>query len=380
MKFVPWVLAGALLVVAKAIASSIPPEQIPSEASTSSSTEVAQEPDLFDWLQPNIEKNKVESTRSTSQNDCKVANPAVVTIHAGKAFGSGSIVDASGLVITNNHVVRPAKGQDVGVRLASGTRYSGRVVAIDQMNDLALIKLNTRDRLPSIRLGASQAVQMGQSVCAIGSPFGRPGILTRGTLTTIRPNGDLQSALVLEPGNSGGPLLNQQGEMIGINKAIWQSRNGMNSGISFATNIDVARNFIERNGGTVDASRPAAYTASSVMVPSKRYDQFRSSSNTGSYVVPTEPFTTNFKVPVKQAASGPRLGVVLDKETLIIQQVDAISAASAAGLQAGDRLVAVNGNKLQNYGQLQEYLSNRPNSVVFTVNRNNQLQTVQINF
>jgi serine protease Do len=292
-------------------------------------------------------------------------------------------------VITNNHVVRPARGREIGVRTANGVRYSGRVVAVDPMNDLALVKVDTRDRLPSLRLGSPQAIQMGQPVCAIGSPFGQAGVLTRGTLTTVRRNGDLQSALVLQPGNSGGPLLNQQGEMIGINKAIWQSRDGVNSGISFATNIDAAKSFIEQNGGTVEVARSVGFNSTSVMVPGKRREPSQPPANSGSYTVPSinqgsypvpaQPLSPGLNPPL-QVVSGPRLGVMLDKDTLIIQQVEAISAAGVAGLQAGDRLVAIDGTQLKNYSQLQNYLSNRPSSAVLTINRNKQMQTVQINF
>ncbi len=189
--------------------------------------------------------------RTREQGDaCQSTKQAVVTIYAGPEIGSGSIVSPDGLVITNLHVVSEVMGgrgqKRVSVRAADGNRYPGQVIATDRQYDLALIQLGARDQFPFVPLSSGN-VQSGQKVCAIGSPFGRPGVLTRGTLSKIRQNGDLQSNVVLNPGNSGGPLLNLQGEMIGVNKAILESPSGGNTGISFATNVDAARNFITRN-------------------------------------------------------------------------------------------------------------------------------------
>ncbi|HEY9618542.1 MAG TPA: trypsin-like peptidase domain-containing protein, partial [Microcoleaceae cyanobacterium] len=134
-------------------------------------------------------------------------NPAVVTVFAGREIGSGSIVSADGLVITNNHVIRGSQNGYVFVRTAAGTRYPGQVIATDVRKDLALIQLNTQDQLPVVQL-ASSSVQAGDSVYAIGSPYGRPGVMTSGNFSRVRENGDLQSQVILRPGNSGGPLLN----------------------------------------------------------------------------------------------------------------------------------------------------------------------------
>lgn len=185
-------------------------------------------------------------TRSQSANQIyQQVNPAVVTVYAGREIGSGSIVSANGLVITNNHVVR--ESSQVSVRTADGRRISGRVIATDLRYDLALIQLNASTSLPTVRIANGSGIQPGQSVLAIGSPYGRPGVLTQGTFSSVRGNGDLQSQVVLEPGNSGGPLLNAQGEMVGINKAILESSRGSNTGISIATSAAIARQFIERS-------------------------------------------------------------------------------------------------------------------------------------
>jgi len=175
-----------------------------------------------------------------------LANPAVVTVYAGEEIGSGSIVSPDGLVITNNHVARGAVSGRVEVQTAKGQTYRGQVIGSDRRNDLALIQLQTHLSLPVIRLANATEIQIGAPVYAIGSPYGRPGVMTTGALGAVRPNGDLRSRVRLEPGNSGGPLLNSYGEMIGINKAVLETETGQNTGISFATNIAVVHNFIEQ--------------------------------------------------------------------------------------------------------------------------------------
>lgn len=186
------------------------------------------------------------------------ANPAVVTVFAGREIGSGSIVTADGHVITNNHVVRGVS--QVVARLADGRRIAGQVIATDRRNDLALIKLNAA-QLPTIPFALSNTLQPGQPVIAIGSPYGRPGVMTQGTFRGTRGNGDLQSQVILEPGNSGGPLLNSVGEMIGVNKAILESVRGSNTGISIATSAEIARRFVEGNARGSLTTSPSPYAS-----------------------------------------------------------------------------------------------------------------------
>jgi serine protease Do len=271
------------------------------------------------------------------------ANPAVVTIRGGFSSGSGSIIDASGLVITNEHVIRNSNGT-VSVMTADGKRYRGQVIAIDRRNDLALVRLQTTDRLPTIPLANSSGIAVGQRVFAIGAPFGLSGTLTTGILSRINPsNGDLQTDAVLNPGNSGGPLLNSRGELIGVNKAIRVTPSGANTGISFATSVLVARQFIAQN-----ANRPPIATA-----PSN----------------PTDP-----------SGRGPRLGVVVNTETLVIESVQPNSIASAYGLRPGDRLVGLNGRRLSSVEELIDYLDSRPSSAVLTVNRGSRIGNLHIRF
>ncbi len=203
-------------------------------------------------------------------------NPAVVTVYAGRELGSGSIVSSNGLVITNNHVVRGTS--QVSARLADGRRLAGQVIATDLRNDLALIQLQTSEPLPTVSIASGQGIQPGQPVIAIGSPYGQPGVMTQGTFSSTRGNGDLQSRVMLEPGNSGGPLLNTLGQMVGINKAILESSRGGNTGISIATNSAIARSFIERvrpgslaGSFAIAQAQPEPYNQPALTTPSPRY-------------------------------------------------------------------------------------------------------------
>ncbi|WP_448563310.1 S1C family serine protease, partial [Trichothermofontia sp.] len=207
-----------------------------------------------------------QSNEQTNINVYRNASPAVVTIIGGNNTGSGSIISPEGLVITNEHVVRAARSGMVSVQTSNGQRYTGQVIATDAANDLALIQLRTNERLPFIRLAASDGIQIGQQVFAIGSPFGLSGTLTTGILSRIAPNGDLQTDAVLNPGNSGGPLLNSQGELIGVNKAILANQ-GSNTGIGFATSALVAQHFVNqvRTGRPSSPVNPAIATAPPTM-------------------------------------------------------------------------------------------------------------------
>jgi serine protease Do len=269
----------------------------------------------------------------------RIASPAVVTISTGRSSGSGSIVSPEGLILTNEHVIRGTSSGLVTVATTTGKRYTGQVIATDRRNDLALVRLNTTDRFPTVRLSNSQAIQVGQRVFAIGSPFGLSGTLTTGILSRIGRNGDLQTDAALNPGNSGGPLLNSRGELIGVNKAIL-SRGGGNIGIGFATSVAVAQDFIQQN-------RNRSNPSTSALAPS---------------------------------TSSPRLGVTLDARTLVIVGVQPGSVAANLGLRPGDQLVAINGRRLRRIQDLQAFLDSRPSSAVLTIGRNRRLASVRVNF
>ena len=195
-----------------------------------------------------------------SATGCKSAGAAVVTVYAGREVGSGSIVSADGLILTNDHVVSRLGERSLYVETLEGIRYDGQVIATDRRNDLALLQVETQAMLPIVRLATNQMAEVGQSVCAIGSPLGKAGVLTEGRLLKIRSNGDLESDVLLKPGNSGGPLLNAQGEMIGVNKGVAKrSASGEGDRNSFATSIDAVRAFIQQNRLSRPSIEPKNY-------------------------------------------------------------------------------------------------------------------------
>lgn len=302
--------------------------------------------------------------------NCQQAVNAVVTLYSGLEIGSGSIIDADGTILTAQHVVKEAIAQPnkvkVYVKLANGNRYVGRAIGSDKRNDLALVQISAKETLSTVPLASAASPPTGQQVCAIGSPSGRTGVLSQGTFKTLRNNGDLQSALRLTYGNSGGPLLNSQGELIGVNKSGLLSERGENTGISFATSIQAAQPFIEKYHRTTTAvaKQPAPEVINPLIRPA-----------------PVAFSPTGQPPQSSQERSTPdSLGIIFDTKNMTVQRVEFGSPADLGGLQPGDRLLAINGTQLDGLQQLQTFLSRQPSTAVLTINRNQQVANVQVNF
>lgn len=191
----------------------------------------------------NIAQNSDEQTNIRVY---QVAAPAVVSVQAERGSGSGSIIDSSGLVLTSAHVVRNSK--KVTVILADKRKIPGQVIASTRNPDLALIRLQNPGNLPSLSIGSSSQIRVGQRAFAIGNPFGRfAGTLTTGIVSRI--DGDrklIQTDAALNPGNSGGPLLNSKGELIGVNTSIYTAANrDGNIGLGFAITADTVKEFVQ---------------------------------------------------------------------------------------------------------------------------------------
>jgi len=172
--------------------------------------------------------------------------------------GSGFIIDATGFVVTNNHVVGTA--QRVSVSLQNGTELPARVVGTDELTDLALLRVEPRGTMVAVPWGSSTRSRVGEWVMAAGNPFGLGGTITVGIISArgreigAGPFDDfIQTDAAINPGNSGGPVFNLAGEVIGISTAIY-SPSGANAGIGFATPSDLARPVIEqlRRDGRVE--------------------------------------------------------------------------------------------------------------------------------
>jgi serine protease Do len=174
-----------------------------------------------------------------------------------QSLGSGFIIDAAGYVVTNNHVIEGA--DEITVILEDGDEMKATLVGTDEKTDLALLKVNPSSPLPVARMGDSEKARVGEWVMAIGDPFGLGGTVTTGIISARNRDINagayddfIQTDAPINRGNSGGPLFNMYGEVIGVNSAIY-SPTGGSVGIGFAIPINAARNVIGqlRAGGIV---------------------------------------------------------------------------------------------------------------------------------
>lgn len=201
---------------------------------------------------------------------------STVSVVAGPSTGSGFVVGRERFIITNAHVVEAARDESgrVQVRFGSGTILPARVVRVDPSHDLAILEVEGRVPSRPLDLGNSDAVEVGQTVLAFGSPFGLDGTLTEGIVSARRDvpgiGGGMARRLIqtdapINPGNSGGPLVDGRGRVIGVNTAIL-SRTGGSHGIGFAVPSnyinDVIRGVREqrRTGRSVEANQRSAQT------------------------------------------------------------------------------------------------------------------------
>jgi len=173
-----------------------------------------------------------------------------------RGVGSGFIISADGFLLTNHHVVEGA--DEIYVTLTDKRELKGRLIGSDRRTDVALVKIEGTN-LPSLKIGDPGRLRVGEWVVAIGSPFGLDNTVTAGIVSAKgRDTGDylpfIQTDVAVNPGNSGGPLLNMRGEVIGINSQIY-SRTGGFMGISFAIPIDEAMRVAEQIRGTGRVTR-----------------------------------------------------------------------------------------------------------------------------
>ena len=176
--------------------------------------------------------------------------------------GSGVILQSDGLVLTNAHVVDQIDRVTVG--LENGRRYEGRVVGLDKLTDLAVVRLVGAGPWPVAPLGNSDALQVGDWAIAVGNPFGLDNTVTLGIISSLNRNATklgitdkrldlIQTDAAINPGNSGGPLLNADGEVVGINTLV---RSGPGAGLGFAIPINRARSIVKELVATGRATHP----------------------------------------------------------------------------------------------------------------------------
>ncbi|MEM7074630.1 MAG: Do family serine endopeptidase [Pseudomonadota bacterium] len=174
------------------------------------------------------------------------------------ALGSGFILEQDGLIITNHHVIDDAN--EITVRLSDGREFEAEVIGQDPQTDLALLNITTDEALPYVTLGDSDEIRVGEDVVAVGNPFGLGGSVTSGIVSAKGRNiGSgpyaefLQTDAAINKGNSGGPLFNMDGDVVGVNSAIF-SPTGGNVGVGFAVTSNIVDLIVDdlREDGTVD--------------------------------------------------------------------------------------------------------------------------------
>lgn len=177
-------------------------------------------------------------------------NPAIVAIDAnlddGFSAGTGCVIRSDGVILTGSHVIEDAT--DIDVTTYNGKVYKAKILAkMGKNKDLALLKIDAKTPMKTISFGNSEEVKVGQKVLAIGNPFGFAGTLTSGIVSRIDyTKGRIQTDAAINPGCSGGPLLNSRGEVIGISQSIYNPDNNIsNIGIGFAIPVNDAKKFIE---------------------------------------------------------------------------------------------------------------------------------------
>jgi putative serine protease PepD len=200
----------------------------------------------------NIEIYKTAHLATVNVTSTVYKRTIFLEVYPSRDQGSGFIISADGNILTNSHVV--TNDRTLEVTLSDQTRYKATLVTRDESNDLALIKITPRKSLPFLHPGDSDGIQVGQKVLAIGNPFGLNGTLTTGIVSslgrTIRGENDqeleglIQTDAAINFGNSGGPLLDSSGNVIGINTAIL-GPNGGSIGIGFAMPINRAKAMLE---------------------------------------------------------------------------------------------------------------------------------------
>lgn len=311
----------------------------------------------------------------------RAASPAVVNITTTavaydfflnaipkEGTGSGAIIDRSGHILTNFHVIDGARRLEV--TLADGSKWAGRPIGADPSNDLAVIKIDApAEKLTILPLGDSSKLVVGQKVLVIGNPFGFDRTLTAGIVSSVGRSiqaengrlirGIIQTDAAINPGNSGGPLLNSSGEVIGVSTAIF-SPSGGSVGVGFAVPINTVKRIISELITRGYVARPYLGISGHQIVPA---------------------LAQALRLPVK--------------EGIMVVEVTPGSPAQRAGIRGGDRAVQV-GNmivrlggdiiteadqvKVRTFEELSDFIDSKQpgDTVTLTFNRQGKINIVEV--
>ncbi|TVR10642.1 MAG: PDZ domain-containing protein [Phormidium sp. GEM2.Bin31] len=251
--------------------------------------------------------------------------------------GSGFIVDSNGTILTNAHVVNRA--DRVTVRLKDGRDFEGRVMGVDTVTDLAVIKVDTNGSpLPVAPLGNSDVVQVGDWAIAVGNPLGLDNTVTLGIVSTLNRSSAqvgipdkrldfIQTDAAINPGNSGGPLLNDRGEVIGVNTAIRADANG----IGFAIPINTVKAVSDRLARGESIAHPFIGIQMISLTPEIARDNNRDPNS-------------SLRLP--------------ERDGVLVMRVLAASPAEEAGLRRGDVIAQIDGQAISDADSLQRRVEN----------------------
>ena len=265
--------------------------------------------------------------------------------------GSGVIISSDGYIITNHHVIETA--EDIQITTNNNQSYDAKIIGSDEQNDIALLKVETNDELPYAVFGDSDSTQIGEWVLAVGNPFNLTSTVTAGIISAKSRNLDptgrttqsyIQTDAAVNPGNSGGALINDKGELIGINTAI-QTQTGSYVGYSFAVPSNIAKKVIE------DILEYGNVQYGFLGVTGTSLNSFRAKELD-----------------------------VEDTEGFFINGIDKESGANSAGIKIGDIIKDIDGIKISKFSDLKGYLNTkRPDDIVeVNLKRDNVSKKVRV--
>ena len=265
------------------------------------------------------------------------------------SLGSGFIIDSKGYIITNHHVIDGA--DEIIVKLSDNRQFNASIKGFDEMTDLALIKIEANDVLPFAKIGDSDKLEVGDWILAVGNPFGLGGSVTAGIVSAKSRDIDagsydnfIQTDAAINQGSSGGPMFNMQGEVVGVNTAIFSSTGG-SMGIGFATPINLSKFVVEQ-----------------LMLKGR-----------------VERGWLGLKVSTNSQAI-----VISDnqtfKEGVIVSAISEESPASEAEMEAGDVVISINGKDVKDAKSFSRYVAETPigSNIILRVWRNGQIKDINL--
>lgn len=334
---------------------------------------------------PTLMPVNLESSNPIAQQEVLVqlyqtVSPGTVAIITDVGQGSGFVYDTNGHVVTNYHVIEGA--QSVEVRFTSGYRVYGTVIGTDLDSDLAVIEVDApAEELHSLPLGDSAALNVGQTVVAIGNPFGLESTMTVGIISALgrtldsahtSPDGNfftagdiIQTDAAINPGNSGGPLFNLNGEVIGINRAIRTTNytdtgEPVNSGIGFAISINIVKRVVPVLIKSGEYNYPYLGVSSISTLSLDAINELGLKQYTGAYVTTVVPGGPADKAGIKAG----------DKQTNFPNL-----------FSGGDLIIAIDGREVRTFDDLLAYLITNKgpgDTVVLTILRGDEKMDVSI--